>query len=125
MSGECCVNPGIKQNHEAQGSTQEIDGINTYKTGQGKSAIVLFTDVFGNTFPHAQKIADTIAQDCQTTVFIPDCFNGDPMDRKTPNLMAVLPDWLKKHPPTDAFVIGEKFLSIIKEHYQSIGVYFK
>ena len=124
MSGECCVNPGAKQSHEAQGSIQEIGGINTYKTGQGKSGIIVFTDVFGYRFPNIQKIADTIAQNSQTTVFIPDCFNEDAMDPKTPNLMALLPDWLKKHPPTDVFAVGEKLLSSIKEDNQSIGVDF-
>lgn len=122
MSGPCCVDPGAKQSHEAQGNDEEIAGINTYKTGQGKSAIVLFTDIFGYSFINAQKLADSFAQGSETTVFIPDCFNGDAMDSKEPNLMDKLPAWLKKHPPTDACAIGEKFLSAIKGNYQSIQV---
>ena len=125
MSGECCVNPGVKQTHKAQGEIEKINEINTYKTGENKSAIIIFTDVFGSKFVNIQKIADTLAQDCQATVFIPDCFNGDSIDSNEPNLMAVLPNWLKKHPTTDALAIGEKLLSVIKGQYQSIGVHFK
>ncbi len=40
MSSQCCVDPGSKQSHEAQDGIEEIAGINTYKTGQDKSAIV-------------------------------------------------------------------------------------
>ena len=80
MSGECCVNPDAKQTHEAQGQVEDIGGINRYKTGESKSTIIIFTDVFGSSFPNVQKISDTLAQQCQATVFIPDCFNGDPID---------------------------------------------
>jgi len=120
--GSCCVDPGAKQSHEAQGSIQQIAGVNTYKTGEGKSAIVLFTDVFGSTFINAQKLADSFAAGSQTTVLIPDYFNGDPINPNEPNVFAILPDWLKKHPPTDACALAEKFVSTIKGHYQSIQV---
>jgi hypothetical protein len=122
MSGPCCVDPGAKQSHEAQGSQQTIAGVNTYKTGEGKSAIVLFTDVFGSSFINAQKLADSFAAGSQTTVLIPDYFNGDPIDPNAPNIFALLPDWLKKHPVTDACALAEKFVSTIKGQYQSIQV---
>ena len=122
MSSQCCIDPGSKQSHEAQGNIEEIGGINTYKTGQGKSAIVLFTDVFGNRFINAQKLADSFAQGSQTTVFIPDCFNGDPLDPTDTKLQDKLSVWLDKHPPSNASAIGEKLLLTIKEHYQSIQV---
>lgn len=125
MSSECCANPGDKQTHEAHGSIQDIAGVKTYKTGQGRSGIIVLTDIFGNTFPNVQKIADTLAQGCQATVFIPDCFNGGAMDPNTPDVMAALPGWLKKHPPTDACAVGKKLLSDIKGQYQSIGVRFE
>ena len=122
MSGPCCVDPGAKQNHDAQGTEENIGGLNTYKTGQGKSAIVIFTDVFGSTFINVRKLGDAFAQGSQTTVLIPDLFNGDPISPDVPDLFAVLPDWLKKHPPTDAVKIAENFISTIKGHYQSIQV---
>ncbi len=122
MSSQCCIDPGSKQSHEAQGGIEEIGGISTYKIGQGKSAIVLFTDVFGNRFINAQKLADSFAQGSHTTVFIPDCFNGDPLDPTDTKLQDKLSAWLEKHPPSDACAIADKFLLRIKESYQSIQV---
>jgi dienelactone hydrolase len=122
MSGACCVDPGAKQSHDAQGTDEKIGGVNTYKTGNGKSAIVIFTDVFGYSFVNVRKVADSFAQGSQTTVLIPDCFNGDPISPDVPNLFDVLPVWIKKHPPTDACNLAETFLSAIKGNYQSIQV---
>ncbi|CAF1244724.1 unnamed protein product [Rotaria sordida] len=122
MSSPCCVDPGAKQIHQAQGHEQVIAGVNTYKTGQGKSAIVIFTDIFGYSFINVRKLADSFAQGCQTTVFIPDYFNGDPMDPNEPNLWDLLPGWLKKHPTTDACDIADRFISTIKGDYESIQV---
>jgi dienelactone hydrolase len=107
--GACCVDPGAKQSHEIQGKVEKIGGVNTYKTGEGKSAIVVFTDIFGYSFVNVQKIGDTFA-------------NEDPINPATPNIMEILPDWLKKHPPSDACDIADKFISTIKGHYQSIQV---
>ncbi len=115
MSSQCCIDPGSKQSHEAQGGIEEIGGISTYKIGQSKSAIVLFTDAFGNRFINAQKLADSFSQGSQTTVFIPDCFNGDPFDPTDTKLQAKWPSWLEKHPPSDACAIADKFLLRIKE----------
>ncbi|CAF1549910.1 unnamed protein product [Adineta ricciae] len=122
MSGPCCVDPGAKQSHEARGCVEEVAGLKTYKTGQGKSAIVVFTDVFGSSYVNVQKVADNLAQGVQVTVLIPDLFNGDPMDPNAENLWDKLPSWLKKHPPSDTCALGEKFISTIKGHYDSIQV---
>ncbi|CAF2997391.1 unnamed protein product [Rotaria socialis] len=122
MSSPCCVDPGVKQIYQAQGYEKEIAGVNSYVTGEGKSAIIIFTDVFGNSFVNVRKLADTFAQSCQVTVLIPDYFNQDSMDPDDPNLWDLLPNWLKKHPPTYACSIGEKFISTIKSNYQSIQV---
>ena len=121
--GSCCADPGAKQTHEIQGHEEQIAGVNAYKTGNGKSAIVIFTDIFGSSFINIRKVADSFAQGAQATVIIPDYFNGDPVDPNTPDIMAILPDWLKKHPPTDACAIAEKVISAIKGHYQSIQVF--
>jgi hypothetical protein len=64
----------------------------------------------------------SFAQGSQTTVFIPDCFNGDPMDPTDTKLQDKLSSWLEKHPPSDACAIADKFLLRIKESYQSIQV---
>ena len=122
--GSCCANPGAKQSHEVVGNEEKIGDVNTYKTGQGKSAIIIFTDIFGYSFVNARKLADSFAQGSGTTVFIPDYFHGDPISPECENIMEILPSWLKKHPPTEASQIAQTFLSTIKGHYQSIQVYF-
>jgi dienelactone hydrolase len=125
MDSSCCTNPGAKQTHQSQGYEEEIAEVNTYKTGQGKSAIIVFTDVFGFSFPNTRKVADRFAEKTGTTVFIPDYFYGDPMDINVPNFQDLLPAWKEKHPVTDACATASKFISTIKEHYQSIQVKLK
>jgi dienelactone hydrolase len=120
-----CADPGAKQTHQSQGDEEDIAGINTYKTGQGKSAIVLFTDIFGYSFPNTRKVADRFAEETGTTVLIPDCFQGDPVNINLPNYRDTLPDWSKRHPMTEVCAIAGNFISTIKEHYQSIQVKLK
>lgn len=122
MSGPCCVELGAKQSYQAKGNIESLAGVNTYKVGQGKSAIVLFTDVFGYSFLNVQRLADIFSEQTNTTVFIPDYFNNDPIDPNVPDLFSVLPTWLKKHPPNEACQIGRQIISTIKGHYQSIQV---
>jgi len=125
MDPSCCTNPGAKQIHQSQGYEEEVAGVNTYKTGQGKSAIVLFTDIFGYSFVNTRKVADRFAEETGTTVLIPDYFQGDPIDSTKPNPQDLLPDWLKKHPTTEVCAIADNFISTIKGHYQSIQVKLK
>jgi dienelactone hydrolase len=125
MLSSCCADPGAKQIHQSQGHEEEIAGVNTYKTGQGKSVIVLFTDIFGYSFVNTRKIADRFAQETGTTALIPDYLHGDPVNPDVPNYRDIIPDWLKKHPVTEACAIADKFISTIKGHYQSIQVIFK
>jgi len=120
MSGPCCVDPGAKQSHTAQGNETKVGEFNTYKIGQGKSAILVFTDIFGYSFINTRKLADTFAQETGTTVLIPDFFEGDPMDPTDPNLLEKLPDWLKKHPVDKVLASLDKFMSTIKGHYDTI-----
>ncbi|UJR34167.1 hypothetical protein I4U23_021575 [Adineta vaga] len=122
MLSSCCAEPGAKQIHVSEGHVEEIAGINTYKTGNGKSAIVIFTDIFGYEFINTRKIADCFAKEIGVTVLIPDYFNGDPVDPNVPNFRDSLPDWLKKHRPEDACILADKFISTIKGHYESIQI---
>jgi hypothetical protein len=119
--GSCDVDYGAKETHQSIGHVKQIAGVNTYKTGQGKSAIVMFTDIFGYSFINAQKLADAFSEGTQTTVFVPDYFNEDVIS-PTADVISVVEDWLKKHPPTDASHIADKFISTIKGHYGSIQV---
>jgi len=125
MDSSCCANPGAKQIHQFQGSEEEIAGVKTYKIGQGKSAIVLFTDVFGYAFVNTRKVADRFAEATGTTVLIPDYFHGDPLDITKPNYRDLFPEWLQRHPVSDACAIADQFISTIKGHYQSIQVELK
>jgi dienelactone hydrolase len=120
MCSRCCVDPGAKQSHTAQGNEVTIAGFKTYKTGQGKAAIVIFTDVFGFSFINTRKIADTFGHDVGTTVLIPDFLNGDPMDPNDPNLWDKVPAWLQKHPVTEACVSAATYISTINGQYDSI-----
>ncbi|CAF1078452.1 unnamed protein product [Rotaria sp. Silwood1] len=122
LSGSCCVDSGAKQSHDAKGHEETLAGIATYKTGRGQSTIIIFTDIFGFSFINIRKIADTYAQGLQTTVIVPDMFNGDSMNPKEPNLFDKLPAWLNKHPSTDACSVADKIISTIKGHYDSIQV---
>ena len=122
IDSSSCADPGAKQSHVTQGHEEEIAGVNTYVTGQGKSAIVLFTDIFGYSFINNRKIADRFAEDTGATVLIPDLFNGDPMDLNVSNYRDRLPDWQKRHPATDSCAIADKFIPTIKGNYQSIQV---
>ncbi|CAF1178998.1 unnamed protein product [Adineta ricciae] len=122
MISSCCSEPGAKQNHISEGHVEQIAEINTYKTGNGKSAIIIFTDIFGFAFANTRKIADRFAEETGMTVLIPDYFNGDPVDPTVPNFRVGLPEWLKRHPPIDACALADKFISTIKGHYQSIQI---
>jgi len=120
--GPCCVDPGAKQSHTAQGNEETIGGLATYKTGEGKSVIVIFTGIFGYAFINNRKIADTFAQSTGTTVLVPDLFEGDSLDPtlSKDEILAKLSTWLPKHPLDKACLTIEKYISTIKDHYDSI-----
>lgn len=125
MDSSCCTNPGAKQTHLCQGHEEEIAGVTIYKTGQGKVAIIIFTDIFGYSFINTRKLADRFAQDTCATVLIPDYFNGDPMNPNLPNYRDMLPEWRTRHPVADANAIAERLISAIQGNYQSIQVQSK
>jgi hypothetical protein len=111
MSGPCCVDPGAKQTHDSEGHVTTVAELDTYESGQGKCAIVIFTDIFGFSFINTRS-----------KVFIPDLFGGDPLDPTATNLFEKLPTWLEKHPVDQACALADKFISAIKDDYQSIQV---
>lgn len=122
MSERCCIDPGAPQLHQAAGNEENIAGLNTYRTGSGRSVIVIFTDVFGYNFINTRKIADTFAQAVGTTVLVPDFFNEDPLDPTATNLQEQMPIWRQKHPVEDACASAANYISTIKGHYDSIQV---
>lgn len=124
MDSSHCADPGAKQTHQCQGQEDQVAGIDIYKTGHGKSAIILLTDIFGYSFINTRKLADRLANDTGATVLIPDYFNGDPMDPNIPNYRDMLPDWRKRHSVTEACLITDNFISAVKGYYQSLQVKF-
>jgi len=124
MSGDCCVNPGAKQTYETKGFVEKIADIPTYKIGDGKNAIVIFTDIFGFDFINIRKIADHYSQATGGfTVYIPDQMKGDAMDPTDKNLIDKLPSWLAKHPVDEACKLADKFIAAIHaKHPSSIQV---
>lgn len=125
MDSVHCLDPGAPQTHQSYGRVEEIAEVNTYKTGEGKSAIVIFTDIFGFAFPNTRKVADRFAEATGATVLIPDYFHGDPVDNTVPNYRETMPEWFKRHPMDEACKIASNFISTIKGHYQSIQVLSK
>ena len=122
MSDRCCIDPGAPQSHQPVGVEESIVGLNTYRTGTGKSVIVIFTDVFGYAFVNTRKIADVFAQTVGTTVLVPDFFDGDPLDPTAPNLQEQMPIWREKHPVDQACASAANYISTIKGHYDSMQV---
>lgn len=122
MSGSCCVEPGAKQTHEPVGNEVLIDGFNTYKTGDGNSALVIFTDIFGFSFINTRMLADQFVQSTGATVLVPDFFNGDPMNPNESNLFEKLPAWREKHPVEEACQMADRFIASIEDNYQAIQV---
>jgi dienelactone hydrolase len=122
MSDRCCVDPGAKQSHTAEGVDEKVAGLNTYKTGEGKSVIVIFTDIFGYSFINTRRLADSFAKATGTTVLIPDFFDGDPLVPDAPDLYDQLPSWKLRHPVDQACVSADKYISTIKGHYECIQV---
>lgn len=122
MSGPCCVDPGAKQTHVTEGHETTVAEVGTYETGEGKSAIVIFTDVFGSSFINTRRLADSFAQATGAKVLIPDLFGGDPLDPTALNLLEKLPTWLEKHPVDQGCALADKFIAAIKDNYESIQV---
>lgn len=122
MDSSYCANPGAKQTHQCQGNEEEIAEVSIYKTGDGSTAIVLFTDIFGYQFLNTRKLADRFANETGATVLVPDYFNGDPVNADVPNYRDQLPEWRKRHPVTEACIIADRFISTIKRRYESIQV---
>ena len=81
----CCPpgsEPYTKQpdDYQLQGSFKDIGQLETYFVGppSSKRAIVLICDVFGLNAGLHKVIADTLAQELQIAVVIPDLFHGNP-----------------------------------------------
>jgi hypothetical protein len=85
QSQACCtVPPVISKGYEAKGTYTTIDGMKTYTTGpsDAKKALLVIYDIFGfkdQTIQGADILA-TSDKENQYQVFMPDFFEGKPVD---------------------------------------------
>jgi hypothetical protein len=85
QSQACCtVPPVISKGYEAKGTYTTIDGMKTYTTGpkDAKKALLVVYDIFGfkdQTLQGADILA-TSDNENQYQVFMPDFFEGKPVD---------------------------------------------
>lgn len=90
----CCnIPPIVTEGYEPKGKYETIGDMNTYVTGSAttSTAILFVFDIFGY-FPQTIQGADILAtsdHDHQYQVFMPDFFDGQPLD-------------ISVYPPTDA-----------------------
>lgn len=85
QSHACCtVPPVISKGYDAKGTYTTIDGMKTYVTGpsDAKKALLVIYDIFGfkdQTIQGADILA-TSDKENQYKVFMPDFFEGKPVD---------------------------------------------
>jgi len=67
-----------------------IHGLNTYVIGNTtnpKAIIVMYSDIFGLLLPNNKLIADSYAKSGEYLVYLPDFFQGDPVQLKVADLL--------------------------------------
>lgn len=82
MSVSPCCFKAFEWDGRPTGKTAQLANINTYITGSNPSAAVLIIhDLFGWDFPNVRLLADHYAREAEVTVYVPDFFYGDSLDR--------------------------------------------
>jgi len=105
-SEACCnIPPIVVEGYEPKGKYETINGMKTYVTGPStaSTAILFVSDIFGY-FPQTLQGADILAtsdHDHQYQVFMPDFFDGQPLD-----ISVYPPDTPEKQKTLGAFFSG-------------------
>lgn len=83
---ECCK-IGFKWNGTPTGKETKLGGLDCYVAGSGStdSGVLVIADIFGWTLPNARLLADSIAAETRSTVYMPDYFHGEVID---PDMMS-------------------------------------
>lgn len=77
-----CIKGSIHEG-QPQGTEEPIHGLNTYVVGNRinpRAIIVVYSDIFGLKLPNNKLIADAYARGGDYLVYLPDFFEGDPVN---------------------------------------------
>ncbi|KAJ8062716.1 hypothetical protein OCU04_007981 [Sclerotinia nivalis] len=72
------------------GREETIHGLNTYVVGDPlttRATVVIYSDIFGLLLPNNKLLADTYAASGEYLVYLPDFFEGDPVNLKVADLL--------------------------------------
>ena len=75
---------------QPQGTEENIHGLNTYVIGNRtnpRGIVVIYSDIFGLLLPNNKIIADAYAKSGEWLVYLPDFFQGDPVQLKIADVL--------------------------------------
>lgn len=83
MSVSSCCLKAFEWDGTPTGRIDKLAGVETYVAGDNPSAAVLIVhDLFGWSFPNVRLLADHYAREVNATVYLPDFFGGESLDRE-------------------------------------------
>jgi len=122
LSNECC-RPGPDINHEPKGKDEVFaTGIKGYMVGEGKSLIVISTDIFGHEYVHLRQNADYLASQ-GFTVIVPDIFDGNAVKHEQfngDNMSWLWNTWLPANPVQNATDRIRTVVANIRSKYKHV-----
>lgn len=121
----CCAE-GFKHTGTPAGKLIDIDGVETYVTGDESLAstktIFFLSDVLGHKFENGQLLADEYAK-AGYFVVSPDVFKKDPAPLNPHKGFDLFKDWLPKHGPADMDERVKSIFKAVKAKYQPKVIY--
>lgn len=113
---KCCAE-GFKHTGEPAGKLIDLNGIETYITGDeslaNKKTLLFLTDILGHKFINSQLVADEYAK-AGYFVVVPDLFEQDPAPLNPPKDFDMMTQWFPKHNPYIVGDIVKKVLGFVK-----------
>ena len=118
LSAACC-SPGTVLDYTPQGTESTVHDLPTYVVGNGPTAVVYVTDIFGYRYVNSRHLADLIASSGPFTVLMPDILS-DPIQVDTAvkyGKAAVVP-WLLLHSPSSTIPAITHFTGALRQSGQ-------